>query len=133
MMDEAIAALELLKISKDRVHKESFLSSTGPVPHGEVIEDGSLSNQDVTIIYQGTEYKITVPAGKSILETALKQDIDLPYSCQSGMCTACMGKCVSGKVKLDDSDGLSDKEIQQGYVLICVGHPVTPNVVIEID
>ena len=27
----------------------------------------------------------------------LSKDIDLPYSCQSGVCTACQGKLVSGK------------------------------------
>jgi ring-1,2-phenylacetyl-CoA epoxidase subunit PaaE len=60
-------------------------------------------------------------------------DIDLPYSCQSGLCTACRGKCVSGKVMMDEEDGLSEQEMNEGYVLVCVGHPLTSNVVIEID
>jgi ring-1,2-phenylacetyl-CoA epoxidase subunit PaaE len=132
MMDEARKALEMMKVSSDKIHKESFVSGT-QATSGEVVESNEIKTQDVTIVYQGTEYRITVPPAKSILQTALDQNIDLPHSCQSGMCTACMGKCVSGKVKMDESDGLSDKEIQQGYVLICVGHPVTPGVVIEVD
>jgi ring-1,2-phenylacetyl-CoA epoxidase subunit PaaE len=132
MMDEARKALEMIKVPADKIHKESFVSGVQQTS-GEVVESNEIKTQEVTIIYQGTEYKIIVPPNKSILQTAMDQDIDLPHSCQSGMCTACMGKCVSGKVKMDESDGLSDREIQQGYVLICVGHPVTPGVVIEVD
>ncbi|MBX9853685.1 MAG: ferredoxin--NADP reductase [Cytophagaceae bacterium] len=133
MMDEANKGLHILNVPKDKIRKESFVSSSSPEPSGEVVAASQSNSQEVTIIYQGTEYKFAVPPNKSILEAALDLDIDLPYSCQSGMCTACMGKCVSGKVHLNDPDGLSDKEIQQGFVLTCVGHPVSPNVVIEID
>lgn len=134
MMQEAIGALELLNVSKNQIKKESFLPSDAPAnTSGKIVPESPNASQEVTIIYQGSEYKITVPPTQTILEVALKQNIDLPYSCQSGMCTACMGKCTSGKVHLDDSDALSDKELQSGYVLTCVGHPVTSNVIIEID
>jgi len=73
-----------------------------------------------------------VPPNKAILETALDMGIDLPYSCQSGLCTACRGKAISGKVKLDEEEGLSQSERAEGYVLTCVGHPLTDDVVIEI-
>ncbi len=89
--------------------------------------------QEVTVVYDGEEYTFLVEPGNSILHTALALDIDLPYSCQSGICTACMGKCTSGRVKLDEEDTLTDGELQKGYVLTCVGHPLTPDVRIEID
>ena len=133
MMTEASKALEILKIQKGNIHQESFVASSSPEPAGEVVHTGEVKEQEVTIIYQGSEYKVKVPKSKTILQAALDEDIDLPYSCQSGMCTACMGKCTSGKVQLDDADGLSDKEIKMGYVLTCVGHPITSDVVIEID
>lgn len=132
MMEEAKEALALLNVSKDRIRKESFLST--PVEDkGEIVSNTQNKIFEVTIFYQGTEYKVKVPPNKSILESALDSKIDLPYSCQSGMCTACMGKCKNGKVHLDNPDGLSDKEIQNGYVLTCVGHPASDDVIIEID
>jgi ring-1,2-phenylacetyl-CoA epoxidase subunit PaaE len=48
------------------------------------------------------------------------------------LCTACRGKALSGKVKLDEEEGLSQSERKEGYVLTCVGHPLTDDVVIEI-
>jgi ring-1,2-phenylacetyl-CoA epoxidase subunit PaaE len=133
MMEEAQEALKVLSIHEDQIHKESFLSTSEKTTSGTVVADNQNEPKEVTIIYQGSEYKFIVPVEKTILETALDLDIDLPFSCQSGMCTACMGKCTSGKVYLDDPDGLSQKEIEQGFVLTCVGHPVSGNVIIEID
>jgi ring-1,2-phenylacetyl-CoA epoxidase subunit PaaE len=86
----------------------------------------------VTIRYDGQEHKFVVQPNRAILETALEQGIDLPYSCQSGLCTACRGRAISGKVKLDEEEGLSQSERNAGYVLTCVGHPLTDDVVIEI-
>jgi ring-1,2-phenylacetyl-CoA epoxidase subunit PaaE len=133
MMEEALKALQILKVPKEKVRRESFVSSSSPEPSGQVVDANQSDSQEVMVLYQGTEYKFVVPPGKSILDAALDLDIDLPYSCQSGMCTACMGKCKSGKVHLDNPDGLSDREIEQGFVLTCVGHPVSGNVVIEIE
>lgn len=133
MMDEALDAFKVLEVNQDNVHKESFLPASSETPKGEVVSEDQEGPKMVTILFEGTEYKIEVPADKTILESALDQDIDLPYSCQSGMCTACMGKCTNGKVHLNDPDGLSQKEIEQGFVLTCVGHPVSGDVVIEID
>jgi ring-1,2-phenylacetyl-CoA epoxidase subunit PaaE len=67
-----------------------------------------------------------------ILETALDHDIDIPFSCQSGLCTTCRGKLVSGKVRMEDPDGLSDAEIAEGYILTCVSHPDSQEIKIEI-
>jgi ring-1,2-phenylacetyl-CoA epoxidase subunit PaaE len=134
MMQEALEALNMLSVPKENIFKESFVSTTEKDSTPSVAAETSAGgDHEVTILYQGSEYKFVVPQGKYILETAQDKNIDLPFSCQSGMCTACMGKCVSGKVHMDDPDGLSEREIQNGAVLTCVGKPVTSNVVIEID
>ena len=143
LMTEARAALDLLKVPEARIRRESFVAAADtaeaataqPNGHGDVTAsaaDEVKSTRTVTIQYEGSEYLIEVPKGKTILEVALDQDIDLPYSCQAGLCTACRGKCLSGQVHLDEREGLSDSEMKQGYILTCVGHPMTDDVVIEI-
>jgi len=131
MMNNVETLLAAHDIPKDRIFKESFVA--GIIGKDDKKGDAeTLEERQVTIRYDGEEHELTVAAGTTILETALDQGIDLPYSCQSGLCTACRGKCLSGKVKLDEEDGLSDEELSQGYILTCVGHPLTDNVVIEI-
>jgi ring-1,2-phenylacetyl-CoA epoxidase subunit PaaE len=134
MMKNVETLLAQQQIPEDKIFKESFVS--GVLDKENKVEaapaKGTLTAHEVTIRYDGAEYKIMVKPNMSILETALDQGIDLPYSCQSGLCTACRGKALSGKVKLDEEEGLSQSERAEGYVLTCVGHPLTDDVVIEI-
>ncbi|MBW8050620.1 MAG: ferredoxin--NADP reductase [Cytophagales bacterium] len=135
MMDEVKSALESLNVAAEKIHKESF---TAPLEkEAEILDEGRETKanefkiQDVKINYEGQTYTITVKPDSTILETALDEGIDLPYSCQSGLCTTCRCKLLSGEVHMDEREGLSDMEIDEGYVLICQGHPVTADVVLE--
>jgi|SRR5579859_1134891 len=135
MMKNVEMLLSDLHIPKEKVFKESFVSGTIDKEKKEETKAATASGNtahEVTVRYDGQEYKFTVEPNRTILETALDQGIDLPYSCQSGLCTACRGRALSGRVKLDEEEGLSQSERAEGYVLTCVGHPVTDDVVIEI-
>jgi ring-1,2-phenylacetyl-CoA epoxidase subunit PaaE len=134
MMKNVESLLADRQIPKEKIFKESFVQGTIDKEKKEEAPAASeeLKAREVTIRYDGQEYKVMVPPNKAILETALDAGIDLPYSCQSGLCTACRGKALSGKVKLDEEEGLSQSERAEGYVLTCVGHPLTDDVVIEI-
>jgi ring-1,2-phenylacetyl-CoA epoxidase subunit PaaE len=134
MMEEAQRALAILAVPESKIRQESF--ATGVLSHaGEVVakeEDGN-KTREITLIYEGAEYKLPVKPHETVLEAALNMDIDLPYSCQAGMCTACLGRCTSGKVQLDEEDALSEAELNEGFILTCVTHPMSDDVVIEVE
>lgn len=134
MMKNVESLLAQHAIPKEKIFKESFVQGTIDKDKKTEADPASTAvvAREVTIRYDGQEYKILVEPNKTILETALDKGIDLPYSCQSGLCTACRGKALSGQVKLDEEEGLSQSERDEGYVLTCVGHPLTDDVVIEI-
>lgn len=132
MMNEVQSSLGMFDVPKEQIHKELFVS----MPSEEVEkaeEDGSLKEQEITLIYEGKEHKLMVKPSETILEAALESDLDIPYSCQAGMCTACLGLCKSGKVIMDEEDGLTPNEINKGYILTCVAHPMSEGVVIDLD
>lgn len=134
MMKNVETLLAQQQIPKEKIFKESFVIPTIDKEQKKEQPAGPAEKQahEVTVRYDGQEYKFVVQPNRTILETALDKGIDLPYSCQSGLCTACRGKAISGKVKLDEEEGLSASERAEGYVLTCVGHPLTDDVVIEI-
>lgn len=134
MMKNVENLLAERNIPKENIFKESFVAGTidKELKKEKPAEADKVVEREVTVIYDGDEHKFTVKPDSTILETALDLGIDLPYSCQSGLCTACRGKCLSGKVKLDEEEGLSEAELDEGFVLTCVGHPLTDDVVIEI-
>ncbi|NJN27791.1 MAG: ferredoxin--NADP reductase [Cyclobacteriaceae bacterium] len=116
-----------------QVHKESFFADNAAARKETPLEAGTGDEAHlVHIILDGEEFEVNVPANKSILEAALDQHIDMPFSCQSGLCTACRGKLLEGDVEMSDDDGLSQEELRQGYILNCVSKPTGPGVKIEI-
>ncbi len=132
MMKNVEELLAEQSVDKAMIFKESFVSGTldKNVENGD--DNEASEAKEVTVIYDGEEHKFSVEPDTTILETALDMGIDLPYSCQAGLCTACRGKCLSGQVKLTEEEGLSESELEEGFVLTCVGHPLTDDVVIEI-
>ncbi|HMS33965.1 MAG TPA: 2Fe-2S iron-sulfur cluster-binding protein [Ignavibacteria bacterium] len=132
MMEIVKQTLVNEKISSEKIHIEYF---TAPVHHEEYIPEGEESDvikeRKVKIILEGSEYDIVVPPSFNILDAAIKSDLDPPYSCKAGICTTCRAKIYSGKIKMDEREGLSDAEIEEGYILTCQSHPLTDNVKIE--
>jgi ring-1,2-phenylacetyl-CoA epoxidase subunit PaaE len=133
--DMARKVLDELGVDSDRIHRESFFSAAAHQAHEEAVAGitKGLLTREVKITLEGEDYEVTVEPGKTILEAGLTQGINMPYSCQSGLCTACRGKLISGQVKMDEDAGLSEKEIAAGYVLCCVSRPVTDGIKITIE
>jgi CDP-4-dehydro-6-deoxyglucose reductase, E3 len=62
----------------------------------------------------------------SILESARNESLTFDYSCLSGRCSACKVKVVSGDFEMPSTqDGLTDKEVQEGYCLSCITKPLS--------
>jgi ring-1,2-phenylacetyl-CoA epoxidase subunit PaaE len=69
------------------------------------------------------EFLVTWP--DSILTAAIRQGIPLPYSCRAGRCSTCVARLLSGKIQMSANEVLTEKDIKEGLVLTCVGHPET--------
>ncbi|MEP5613050.1 MAG: ferredoxin--NADP reductase [Cyclobacteriaceae bacterium] len=130
MMDVTFSGLEKAGYPDDQVRMESF--EAGKTSPKEIIVKEEGGDSDVTILLDGEEHSVTVKKGAAILDSALKADLDMPYSCQSGLCTACRGKCLEGEISTDEAEGLSQDELDEGYVLTCVGKPLSAHVKVEI-
>lgn len=79
------------------------------------------------------DYDITVNSDETILEAALREHLDPPFSCQIGACASCRAVLSSGEVFMDSTDALTDEEIRNGYILTCQSHPLTDNVFVDYD
>ncbi|GAA0879424.1 phenylacetate-CoA oxygenase/reductase subunit PaaK [Algoriphagus jejuensis] len=135
IMNIAKEILNELGVDKERIHQESFYSAAAHIAHEEAIAGIShgILSRDVTIVLEDEEHQVTVDPSRTVLEAGLAAGLNMPYSCQSGLCTACRGKLLSGQVKMDEDAGLSEKEIAAGYVLCCVSRPLTDDIKINIE
>ena len=71
--------------------------------------------------------------GDNILDAAMSEGADLPYSCKGGVCATCKAKVVKGQVEMDVNHSLSDQEVKDGMILTCQSHPVSDDVEIDFD
>jgi ring-1,2-phenylacetyl-CoA epoxidase subunit PaaE len=132
MMEAGKSSLAEMGVAKEFIFTESFYIS--PSEKSENGEEGDQQvTQEVTITLEGQSYTFDVTPDKTILEAGLDLDIDMPYSCQSGLCTACRGRLLSGKVYMDEDAGLSESEIEEGYILCCSSKPKSGEIKINIE
>jgi len=90
-------------------------------------------NTDLTIIADEEIHHIKITSKQSVLEAALKQDIDAPYSCQGGVCSTCIARIIEGKAEMGQNQILTDSEVAEGIVLTCQAHPTTSVLSVDYD
>ena len=93
----------------------------------------SSKNSKATIIYDDETLFLDVPENMTILDAALQKNIDVPYSCQGGVCSSCIAKVSSGSASMLQNNILTDSEIEEGLVLTCQAVPQTQEITVDFD
>jgi len=114
-------------IEPTQIRKENFVLETIGVPESPV----NFPPRTIRIKIKGETYDLVVGENQSILQAALQNGIQLPYSCRNGICSACTALCKGGGITMVKNDVLTDLDLSQGWVLTCTGHPVRDGVVIN--
>ena len=68
-------------------------------------------------------YNFTCPEDQDLISAAKANNIDLPNSCCSGVCTSCASMVIDGSIEQDDAMGLNDDLQEKGFALLCVAYP----------
>ena len=77
------------------------------------------------INHQGTVHSIQVPEDQTVLAAAQAAGLDLPTSCNAGVCTTCAALIKEGSVNQEDGMGVSPELQADGYALLCVAFPTS--------
>ena len=121
--------LEDLGYKKENILYELFYSNTNK--KSKINEAKGAVQANITCDFE--EFTITVPQNMTLLDAALNQNIDVPYSCQGGVCSTCIGKITSGSAKMIENNILTDLEIQDGLILTCQAIPTSRSISIDFD
>ena len=139
MMNSVKNALKDSNISDENIHMEYFenpgqIDDPGDISVEEQDEDAFTGEAAVKVILDDEEFDLSVhTSGKTILDAALDEGADAPFSCQGGVCTSCKAKLLEGKVRMLSNFALTDQEMEEGYILTCQAHPTSKNVKISYD
>ncbi|MEM7440279.1 MAG: 2Fe-2S iron-sulfur cluster-binding protein [Pseudomonadota bacterium] len=83
----------------------------------------TLANRD------GATYE--VDARRPLLTALQSQGVDLPYGCKYGGCITCAAKLTEGAVDQRSQVALNNRQIANGYVILCVAR-ATSDITLEI-
>ncbi len=128
-------SLEDVGVDKKNIHFELFTTpTTAKAAKAKKVEQREAFEAAITIQLDGDTFDLSVLSdGDSILDTALKNGMDLPFACKGGVCCTCRAKVEEGKVEMDVNYALEEDEVEAGFVLTCQAHPLTDKVVVNFD
>lgn len=134
MMDAAESSLIDRGVPRERIHIERFTADRPP--ESLVKEMAELQSKAAGIIMSVTLDGRTrkVPFSEAnILDSARAAGLPAPFACKAGVCATCRAKVISGKVEMAARYGLTDEEVEEGYVLTCQSVPSGDGVAVDYD
>ncbi|MDR0212942.1 MAG: ferredoxin--NADP reductase [Comamonas sp.] len=131
-MDAAQAAMIAAGMPAEQVHVERFVS----LPDEETLQqmqqqdavspmDAAVDEAVVQLRLDGEEYEFTCSGTETILEAGLRAGINVPFSCQAGMCASCMCQVQDGSVHLRHNEVLDTKDLSKKWTLACQSVPTS--------
>lgn len=132
MIENAREILAENNISDKKVHFEMFQTKK-ILPTEKQMENSFHGKVQTTVIIDQEEIDFEMEAHENVLQKALDNDIDAPYSCRGGVCQTCKCKIIEGSAEMAVNFTLSEKEIAQGYLLSCQATPTSERLIIAYD
>lgn len=123
-------------VDSRNIHLELFTAGQAVKPARSVASDTEeqTPGSQVTVCVDGRTFQFNLHYNSdNILDAALHNGIDLPYSCKAGVCCTCRARVTEGEVEMEVNYALEPEEMKQGFVLTCQAHPKTERVVIDFD
>ena len=118
-IDESKILFELFTAASTASNDEKIISNNGQV--------------ETTILVDDETEVFTMNPDHTILEAALKQNLDVPYSCQGGVCSSCICRITEGSAEMRQNSVLTDSEVAEGLVLSCQAVPTSSKIFIDFD
>jgi 3-ketosteroid 9alpha-monooxygenase subunit B len=122
-MDVVQASLDECGIPDERVRIERFVSPPDPVRTDASIPSRNGAPASVSVYLDGRTHEIMCEPGETVLAAVQRNGLEPPFSCTDGFCGCCMARLRSGKVRMIKNDFLSERELQDGWVLTCQSVP----------
>ncbi|MBT8326810.1 MAG: ferredoxin--NADP reductase [Bacteroidia bacterium] len=120
--DENISVEYFTAVTKSK-EESTTVDSDEPLNYSEEVVE-----RTIQVEVFGQTKEVVVKPQETILIATQDAGLDPPYSCTVGVCTTCRARLRSGKASMDEREGLSDAEIDQGYILTCQAHPLSDDV-----
>lgn len=129
MINTVSDVLKEKNISEKDIKFELFSASSKE----NAVDTSKVEHTKITVLVDDDETTFEMSSKQTLLEAALKQGIDAPYSCQGGICSSCLARVTSGTAVMRKNSILTDGEIAEGLILTCQAHPTSTEIYVDYD
>ncbi len=105
----------------EQVHVEYFTPKFAAAQEGGFVVELARSKRE-----------LTVPTGKSILQCVREAGIQVPHSCEEGVCGACETRVISGQPDHRDTILTEQERKESATMMICCSGSKSPRLVLDI-
>lgn len=131
MMQIIENTLKKLNTPPEKIHIEYF---TAVENANTTSQNTNKIESEVTVILYGIETTFKLSSdGINILDAAIQNGVDAPFSCKGGVCSTCRAKVIEGKARMDVNYALTEQEVADGFILTCQAHPETEKIIVDYD
>ena len=127
-MNFVSSSLEAAGFDMSRYHEESFsapvdgegalLDTAGP------LETLPQAGAAAKIVFKGSGVEAECLETDTILKIAKEIGLNIPSACTFGVCGTCRVEKLSGEVHMAHNGGISEDEIEEGFILACCSRPI---------
>lgn len=107
---------------EDQLHREYFANEGGDAD----------SNQSFEITIASTQQVLNVPAERSILQVLMENEIEIPYSCEQGVCGTCLVRVLEGTPDHRDLYLSASERSANDQILTCCSRAHGKRLVLDI-
>lgn len=114
-----------------RYHEESFGATPVEVEE-EALELAGIAETEaeeldasemLSVEFSATGKSVRIQPGETVHTAAAKLGLHIPKACGMGVCGTCRVPLVSGQVNMEHNGGITDEDIEEGYILSCCSRP----------
>lgn len=124
-MDSVREMLISLGYDMERYHQESFgapVKKEEQLPeHDDIVPDEEAA---ASVMFSRSDVKADCRETDTVLAVARTAGIVIPSGCTFGVCGTCKVKKTAGDVHMVHNGGISDDDIEAGYILACCSKPI---------
>ena len=118
-------SLNALGFDMSRYHQESFQAPAAALaPEADIDDVVPQESVMAEVSFAKSGITATLPENDTILSAARAEGVRIPYGCTFGVCGTCKVKKLSGDVHMVHSGGISEEDIESGYILACCSNPI---------
>jgi ferredoxin len=116
-------ALGGLGYNMDRYHQESF---NAPPHEAEVVPQDVVPDEQkhAEIVFGMSGLAAKCAETDTVLAAARSVGLVIPSGCNMGICGTCKVLKTEGQVHMVHNGGITDEDIEEGFILACCSNPI---------